>query len=125
MRKLLFIVGPTATGKTGLGAFLAQKFSGEIISADSRQVFKGMDIVTGKDRPAGVRLHGYDLVKPDEDFSVAHFVAFAQPAIEKIWSRSTPSRFRQTITCGKSLRLFPLLSFLSYSSNLILKRLPA
>jgi len=87
VRKLLFIVGPTATGKTGLGAFLAQKFSGEIISADSRQVFKGMDIVTGKDRPAGVRLHGYDLVKPDEDFSVAHFVAFAQPAIEKIWRR--------------------------------------
>jgi len=46
--KLVIICGPTATGKTDLAARLAKKFSGSIISADSRQVYKGMDIVTGK-----------------------------------------------------------------------------
>jgi tRNA dimethylallyltransferase len=49
MNKLLIISGPTAAGKTGLAIKLAKKFNGEIISADSRQVYKGMDIVTGKD----------------------------------------------------------------------------
>ena len=49
-QKLLTIVGPTGAGKTGMGARLAKKFDGEIVSADSRQVYKGMDIGTGKDR---------------------------------------------------------------------------
>ncbi|MCJ7740765.1 tRNA (adenosine(37)-N6)-dimethylallyltransferase MiaA [Candidatus Microgenomates bacterium] len=49
MNKLLVICGPTATGKTALGINLAKKFGGEIISADSRQVYKGMDVITGKD----------------------------------------------------------------------------
>ena len=82
--KLVIICGPTATGKTDLAARLAKKFSGSIISADSRQVYKGMDIVTGKDRPKGVKIWGYDLVKPDEEFSVAHFVKLARPKIAQI-----------------------------------------
>ena len=49
MQKLIVIVGPTATGKTKLAVELARKFNGEIVSADSRQVYKGMDIGTGKD----------------------------------------------------------------------------
>lgn len=84
MKKILIICGPTATGKTKLAASLAKKFSGEIISADSRQVYKGMDIVTGKDRPKGVKIHGLDLVKPDEEFSVAHFVKYAHSLINQI-----------------------------------------
>lgn len=49
--ELLVICGPTATRKTGLAVKLAKKFSGELVSADSRQVYRGMDIVTGKDSP--------------------------------------------------------------------------
>ncbi len=83
MKKILIICGPTVTGKTKLAAKLAKKFSGEIISADSRQVYRGMDIVTGKDKPKGVKIYGLDLVSPDEEFSVAHFVKYARALINK------------------------------------------
>ena len=51
MKKILVICGPTATGKTGLGIRLAKKFMGEIVSFDSRQVYQGMNVGTGKDLP--------------------------------------------------------------------------
>ncbi len=57
MNKLLVICGPTATGKTALGIRLAKKFGGEIISADSRQVYKGMDVITGKDIPENSKFY--------------------------------------------------------------------
>lgn len=95
MNKLLIICGPTATGKTGLGLKLAEKFKGQIISADSRQVYLGMDIGTGKDlhlinsiKGIGIKVWGYDLVKPDQDFSLAHFVKFARPLIKKIQAQN-------------------------------------
>jgi tRNA dimethylallyltransferase len=84
MLKILIVCGPTATGKTALAAKLAKKFNGELISADSRQVYTGMDIVTGKDRPENVVIHGLDLVGPDEDFSAAHFVDSASNLIKQI-----------------------------------------
>ncbi|MCX6816890.1 MAG: tRNA (adenosine(37)-N6)-dimethylallyltransferase MiaA [Candidatus Beckwithbacteria bacterium] len=84
MTKILIICGPTATGKTKLAVQLAKQFSGELISADSRQVYQGMDIVTGKDKPKGVKIHGLDLVKPDEEFSVAHFVKLTRTLINQI-----------------------------------------
>lgn len=87
MNKLLIICGPTATGKTSLAAKLAKKYNGEIISADSRQVYRGMDIGTGKDRPQGVTVWGYDLVDPNEDFSVAQYQKFARNKISQIWQR--------------------------------------
>jgi len=87
MIKVLIICGPTATGKTVLAAKLARKFNGELISADSRQVYKGMDIVTGKDRPKGVKIHGLDLVLPNEEFSAAHFVKYAHTLINQIHKR--------------------------------------
>src|SRR3989344_4678270 len=82
--KLLIICGPTATGKTKLAANLSKKFSGKIISADSRQVYKGMDIVTGKDRPKEVSIWGYDIIRPNEEFSVAHFVNLAGKEITRV-----------------------------------------
>lgn len=87
MTKILIICGPTATGKTKLAVKLAKKFNGELISADSRQIFQGMDIVTGKDKPKGIKIHGLDLVKPNEEFSVAHFVKLAHTLINQIIKR--------------------------------------
>lgn len=80
--KLLVIAGPTATGKTNLALEIAREFQGEVISADSRQVYRGMDIGTGKDGKGVVHL--YDVVNPDEEFSVAHFLRLAVPMIYKI-----------------------------------------
>lgn len=108
MNKLLVICGPTATGKTGLGIRLAKECSGEIISADSRQVYRGMDIGTGKDIAGGVwrsvrkgkeqDSEGYwevegipiyllDLAEPSQEFSVAHFYRLAWREIKRLWQR--------------------------------------
>jgi tRNA dimethylallyltransferase len=104
MEKLLVICGPTATGKTSLGLALAKKFNGEIVSADSRQVFKDMDIGTGKDLPKnakmefqnsklgfytveGVKLWGYDLVSPKDEFSVSKYLKFTEKVIDDIEKR--------------------------------------
>jgi tRNA dimethylallyltransferase len=109
MEKLLIICGPTATGKTKLALELAKKFNGEIVSADSRQVYKHMDIGTGKDLPVnvkcqmsnvktkggricfyeidGVKLWGYDLVSPKKEFSVAQYERIARSIVRGIWGR--------------------------------------
>lgn len=89
-KQLLVICGPTATGKTSLALKLARKFNGEIISADSRQIYKGFDIGTGKDLPQipkWARVWGYDLVGPKEEFSVSKYISFAQKALAAIWSK--------------------------------------
>lgn len=87
---LVGIVGPTATGKTEVGVKLAKQLDGEIISADSMAVYKGMDIGTAKPSPeeqAQVRFHLIDVVYPDEEFSVAEFKRLAERAIADIVSR--------------------------------------
>ena len=89
---LLVIAGATATGKTGLAievasTLRAEGIPAEVISADSRQVFRGLDIGTAKAPLAerrGVPHHGLDLVEPDEAFSVADFVRHARPALADI-----------------------------------------
>lgn len=87
MKKLLVICGPTAIGKSSLGILLAKKFNGEIISADSRQVYKGMDIGTGKEWGEGTTIWGYDLVSPKDEFSVSAFLKFAEEKIDDIVDR--------------------------------------
>ncbi|MBI5356461.1 hypothetical protein HZB78_02510 [Candidatus Collierbacteria bacterium] len=94
MNKILIISGPTAAGKTQLAFRLAKQFDGELISADSRQVYRGMDIGTGKEFPVQVKtqnsklkIFGYDLVNPDEEWSAAHFVKLADKLIPEIQSR--------------------------------------
>ncbi|WP_026477849.1 tRNA (adenosine(37)-N6)-dimethylallyltransferase MiaA [Alkaliphilus transvaalensis] len=89
-KRLLFIVGPTAVGKTDTAIHLAKKLEGEIISADSMQIYRYMDIGTAKptvEEREGIPHHLMDCVDPDETFSVAEFQAQANAAIEDITSR--------------------------------------
>lgn len=87
---LIVIVGPTASGKSDLAMRVAQKIGGEIVCADSRTIYKGMDIGTAKpsreDR-ALVPHHLLDVVTPDQPFTVAQFKDFAIRVIDDIWAR--------------------------------------
>jgi len=88
--KLIVILGPTGSGKTGLAVKLAKKFNGEIVSADSRQVYKGMDIGTAKPSKKEKRLvphHLIDLIKPNQTFNAAVYKKLALKVIEDIESR--------------------------------------
>lgn len=87
--KIIAIIGPTASGKTKLGVSLARKFRGEIVSADSRQVYKGMDIGTGKDLKeyGDVPYHLIDVVSPKTEFNLAKYQKLAYRAIDDILKR--------------------------------------
>lgn len=87
--RVVAIVGPTAVGKTALSLELAARFDGEIVSADSRQIYCGMDIGTAKvtgDERARVKHHLIDVVRPDESLSLAQFRDMATAALNDIWS---------------------------------------
>jgi len=90
MSHLIAIVGPTAVGKSALAIHLAQVFGGEIVSADSRQVYRYMDIGTAKPSPEERALaphHLIDVVDPDQDFTIAIYQEMAMRAIEDIQRR--------------------------------------
>ena len=105
--RLITIVGPTATGKTALAAEVARRLDGEVISADSRQVFRGMDIGTGKDladytvtHPLShavthIPYHLIDICDPAEEYSAYRFLNDFKRAYEDITARG-----RQPILCG-------------------------
>lgn len=87
---LLVILGPTAVGKTALSLALAERFNGEIVSADSRQVYRGMDIGAAKpsaEARARVPHHLLDVVNPDETLSVAQYQRMAYAAISEVLAR--------------------------------------
>ncbi len=95
---MLFILGPTASGKSDLAIALARKMNGEIISVDSRQVYRGMDIGSGKvTKPEQklVRHHLIDIVSPKEEYNVSHFLRHAEAAILDIRNRG-----KFPILCG-------------------------
>jgi len=87
--KILVILGPTASGKTKLSLKLAKKYNGEIVSADSRQVYIGMDIGTGKDLKeyGKIKYHLIDVADPKINFNLAHYQKLAYYAIDNILSR--------------------------------------
>ncbi|PCI28273.1 MAG: tRNA (adenosine(37)-N6)-dimethylallyltransferase MiaA [SAR324 cluster bacterium] len=89
LQKIIIITGPTASGKTKLAIRLAQKVGGEIISADSRQVYRGMDIGTGKDLQeyGNIKYHLIDILKAGEEFSVSKFQAEALKVLGRIRKR--------------------------------------
>ncbi len=94
MEKLIVILGPTASGKTDLSVKLARKYNGEIVSADSRQVYKGLDIGSGKITASQMRSvphHLLDVANPKKRFTVAQFQRLALIAIKKIHARSRVS----------------------------------
>ena len=92
---LIVIVGPTASGKTGLAVSLAKEFGGEIISADSRTIYRGMTIGTAKptaEEMDDIPHHLIDLVDPDEEFTLWNFQQLAKEKIADIRSRRVPVR---------------------------------
>ncbi len=100
MNRLVAIVGPTAIGKSQLALRLAQAFDGEIVSADSRQVYRCMDIGTAKpsrEELSFVPHHLIDIVNPDEDFSLAQYQQLAYRTIEDI-----QQRYKLTLLVGGS-----------------------
>ena len=96
--KIIAVVGPTASGKTALSITLAKAFDGEVISADSRQVYRGLDLGTGKvttEEMRGVPHHLLDVADPRVRFSVAEFQKLGKAAIADILSRG-----KLPIVCG-------------------------
>ena len=96
--KIIVVLGPTATGKSDIAVQIAKKFNGEIISADSRQVFLGMDLGSGKitkKEMSGIPHYLLDVAKPNTLFSVAKYKELADEAIEKIISHG-----KTPIICG-------------------------
>lgn len=90
MNKLVIIAGTNASGKSGLGIELALKYGAEIVSADSRQVFKGLDLGSGKvtaEEMKGVPHHLLDVAEPNEFFSLSHYQKLAYAAIDDILAR--------------------------------------
>ncbi len=97
-KRIIAVVGPTASGKTALAVELALKYNGEVISADSMQIYKGMSIATAKPDAAemkGVRHHLMDFLDPKESFSVSDYVKLADETAKDIISRG-----KMPVLCG-------------------------
>lgn len=89
-QRLIIVTGPTAVGKTALSVALAKRLGGEIISADSMQVYRHMDIGSAKasaEEMGGVKHHLIDILEPSEEFNVARFKQLAGEAVRDIASR--------------------------------------
>jgi tRNA dimethylallyltransferase len=89
-KKVVVLAGPTASGKSSLAVELAHRFNGEIVNADSMQVYIGMDVGTAKpnfEERKGISHHLLDVVHPDEDFNAAIYRSIAVPVIEDILAR--------------------------------------
>ncbi|MGM9660050.1 MAG: tRNA (adenosine(37)-N6)-dimethylallyltransferase MiaA [Faecousia sp.] len=90
MNNIICIAGPTASGKTALAVELAKELNGEVVSCDSMQIYKRMDIGTAKPTKAemqGIVHHMIDVAEPDEDFSVSRYCRLASPIVDDILAR--------------------------------------
>ena len=92
LRRLVAIVGPTASGKSAIALELAGRLGGEIVNADSRQIYRGMDIGTAKpaaDERRAVRHHLYDIVDAAQEYSLALYKRDVRAVLEELWARDT------------------------------------
>ena len=90
MNNIICIAGPTASGKTALAVELAKEFNGEVVSCDSMQIYRRMDIGTAKptgNEMQGIPHHMIDVAEPDEDFSVSRYCCMASPIVDDIVAR--------------------------------------
>ncbi len=90
MNRIICIAGPTASGKTALAVELAKELNGEVVSCDSMQVYRRMDIGTAKptkEEMQGIVHHMIDVAEPDEDFSVSRYCDMASPIVDDILAR--------------------------------------
>ena len=90
MNNIICIAGPTASGKTALAVELAKEFNGEVVSCDSMQVYRRMDIGTAKpteEEMQGIVHHMIDVAEPEEDFSVSRYCRLASPVVDDILAR--------------------------------------
>ena len=114
--KILTIVGPTASGKTRLAVELAQRFNGEVVSCDSMQIYRTMDIGTAKPTAAemqGVPHHMLDVAEPDENYSAARYVEQASACVDEILSRGKlpivaggTGLYRDALLAGRTFAAF-------------------
>ncbi len=98
MNNVICICGPTASGKTFLAVGLAKKLGGEVVSCDSMQIYRGMDVGTAKpteEEMGGIPHHLIDVAEPGEDFSVSRYVELADAAIQDVHGRG-----KIAIVCG-------------------------
>lgn len=88
--RIVCVVGPTASGKTKMAVELAKQLGGEVISCDSMQIYRGMDVGTAKptdEEMQGITHHMIDIAEPDEDFSVGRYVEMADACVQDVLSR--------------------------------------
>ncbi len=127
MDKIICIAGPTASGKTALAVELAKAVNGEVVSCDSMQVYKHMDIGTAKptvEERQGVVHHMLDVAEPDEDFSVSRYCEMATPIVDDILARGKTA----IIAGGTGLYMDALIrgnSFAPYPSTGMREKLEA
>ena len=98
MNNIICVVGPTASGKTGLAVALARRYNGEVVSCDSMQIYRTMDVGTAKpteEEKDGIAHHMIDIVDPAEPFSVGRYVEMADPVVQDILSRG-----KTCVVCG-------------------------
>ena len=127
MNNIICIAGPTASGKTALAVELAKEFNGEVVSCDSMQIYRRMDIGTAKptgDEMQGIPHHMIDVAEPDEDFSVSRYCCMASPIVDDIVARGKTA----IIAGGTGLYMDSLIkgnSFAPFPSTGVRERLEA
>lgn len=117
MSNIICVVGPTASGKTGLSVALAKEYGAEILSCDSMQLYRHMDIGTAKPTKAemdGVVHHMIDVLDPSESFSVSRYVEMADPVLQDILHRGKPciivggtGLYVDSLIAGRTFAPFP------------------